>query len=808
VAQVWALFAPSSIQYFAPNSYIAQSSGSVLKVQSGYSVQGVPVLWGPVAEDGSTGGIDGVGGWSFVPYPKSSGWGQVVNSATGLCLRANLAEWNILSVDRCASSGGGFATSAPRGTSWDVYSTTGGVKLKNMATSDCLSNASSFGVTSSCPTVAPLTISATAPSGSVSASGIVHDETKRSLKYPGFSLIGQGSGRCLNVVGSPSTLSGAGGSATEIRDCATNASQLWNENSGAETITVFDPLDDVNVLSGTETAGLCLSAPNPASDGSPASVASCINWGGSQQWTMSGNGNVINVASGLCLSVQNASSANGASVILWNCNNGSNEEWSFNTGLSDPGSSLYANFGSSRAMTSSGSDLVLGAGASGTTPGGDGWAWVPDGGSNGLLLDVTSGQCLGESPGSNTYYGTAVVLGPCAPSAGSSPTSQDWVQSQNTNGTTSFTLSQSLSWHYSNALGQSFPATQCLDVQGNNDSAGANVYLYLCGSGYSNQQWNVIVPQSGTASTDSFPAGGSGADSAEGVNWAEGGMATQSSTWGNGSTSNADLALDGAISGNDSVSDIAATNSQQYSWWQDDMGDSYQISTVKNYNRTDCCTSTMANYYVFTSNTPFNTLLTPQAQATTAGVTSTYEAGAAGTPTTVVLPAGTTARYLMIQGAGTGAIFLAQVTTTSSTYSTLTDSWGYCLSAQGGGAFATVGANTVVQAPCTSATDGLQWAWDSGTDSLSVWYGGALYCAQVTNTIFWYQAIYATPCLGAANQQWVYNPSTGIFTSATNPSVAIGYDYWLTGAPPILGANGATAPLDTGSGGPDPFAFG
>ncbi len=345
----------------------------------------------------------------------------------------------------------------------------------------------------------------------------------------------------------------------------------------------------------------------------------------------------------------------------------------------------------------------------------------------------------------------------------------------------------------------------CLDVQGNNDTAGATVFLYTCHASYSNQQWN-LVPLQGPLSdaADAFPAGGTGQDwDTTGVNWAEGGTATQSSTWGDGQTSHADLALDGDISGNDSQSDIAATNAQQYPWWQDDMGDSYQISAVNIYNRTDCCTSTTSNYYVFTSNTPFDMSLTPAQQSTTAGVTSTYEPGAAATPSVVVLPAGTTARYLMIQGAGTSALFLDQVTTSSDTYTHLVDPSGQCLSAQGSS-----GKNMVEQAPCDPTSDGQTWALNPATSSLSVWVGGVLDCATVETSINWYQGIYTRPCRGAASQQWLYDSGTAILSSAANAQVVIGYIYPLNGDPPVLGTYSSGQPLNSGHGGPTPFVFG
>jgi hypothetical protein len=374
---------------------------------------------------------------------------------------------------------------------------------------------------------------------------------------------------------------------------------------------------------------------------------------------MAGNGNIVNVSSGLCVVTQNAATSAGTLGILYACTNnnsapGDNEQWSYATSFNAP-SSLYTNFGSFKALTSSGSNLVTGASSNspGSLPGGDVWGWVSDlavsSSGYGLLEDITQNQCLSAS-------GSSVTLTTCVLSSGTA-TAQDWQQIGSGDGT---------------ALFQQAGTTNCLDVLNNINASGAAVGLYSCSTSYSNQQWTVVPLQSVPAplSTDAFASGSSGGDwSVSGPNWAETGIASQSSTWSNGATSNASYAIDGNVASNDQHSNISATNGQSsdpYPWWQDDMGDRYPISAVNVYNRTDCCATNLSKFWVFTSNAPFNTSLTPTQQATQPGVSATYVAGPAGTPTTVAMPfGGVSARYIMIQLSGTGTLNLAEVTTTT-----------------------------------------------------------------------------------------------------------------------------------------------
>ena len=85
------------------------------------------------------------------------------------------------------------------------------------------------------------------------------------------TLVGAGSGRCLDVTGASQS--------------AGTALQIWDCNSGAN-----------------------------------------------QKWRLDDSGSITGLQSGLCLDVSGAATANGAPVVLWTCNGQSNQKWAFNDG--------------------------------------------------------------------------------------------------------------------------------------------------------------------------------------------------------------------------------------------------------------------------------------------------------------------------------------------------------------------------------------------------------------------------------------------------------------------------------------------
>ncbi|MGW8555641.1 galactose-binding domain-containing protein, partial [Streptomyces tubercidicus] len=139
---------------------------------------------------------------------------------------------------------------------------------------------------------------------------------------------------------------------------------------------------------------------------------------------------------------------------------------------------------------------------------------------------------------------------------------------------------------------------------------------------------------------------------------AVGKTATQSSTL-SGSSAAASRAVDGNTDGNYNHGAVSHTDSNANAWWKVDLGSSQQLSTINIFNRTDCCSSRLSDYWVFVSDNPFNTNLTPAQQAATSGVWSSHRTIEAGSPTTI--PVSTKGRYVMVQLNGTGYLALAEV---------------------------------------------------------------------------------------------------------------------------------------------------
>ena len=126
-------------------------------------------------------------------------------------------------------------------------------------------------------------------------------------------------------------------------------------------------------------------------------------------------------------------------------------------------------------------------------------------------------------------------------------------------------------------------------------------------------------------------------------NVALGKSATQINTAYGGDASRAN---DGNTSGSWGNGSVTHTNNNSESWWQVDLQAVEDISYINLWNRTDCCSDRLADYYVLVSEDPFvSTDLTTTINQ--AGVSSFYFAGTAGSPTLVNV--NTSGRYVRVQ---------------------------------------------------------------------------------------------------------------------------------------------------------------
>ncbi|MEL6923446.1 MAG: discoidin domain-containing protein, partial [Bacteroidota bacterium] len=160
------------------------------------------------------------------------------------------------------------------------------------------------------------------------------------------------------------------------------------------------------------------------------------------------------------------------------------------------------------------------------------------------------------------------------------------------------------------------------------------------------------VPADVTVTTVNIPAAPK--LNCTGENLALNKTATQSSDNGGA----ASRAVDGNTDGNFATGSVSLTTAEFQPWWQVDLDSVKSIDSIEIWNRTDCCSGQLSNYYLLISDFPFastdlaTTLTDPN-------VTSYFQTAAAGSPSTIGVD--TTARYVRIQLQGTDVLSLAEV---------------------------------------------------------------------------------------------------------------------------------------------------
>ncbi|MEM7258054.1 MAG: discoidin domain-containing protein, partial [Pseudomonadota bacterium] len=122
------------------------------------------------------------------------------------------------------------------------------------------------------------------------------------------------------------------------------------------------------------------------------------------------------------------------------------------------------------------------------------------------------------------------------------------------------------------------------------------------------------------------------------TNVAVGGTAAQSSLY--------DARFPASVANDGNLDNITHTRADRQSWWELDIGRVVDIDSVIVWNRTDCCSARLSDFYVFTSEVPFTSkdLNTTRSQS---GVVSKFHSGAAGV--SEELPVGARGRYVRVQ---------------------------------------------------------------------------------------------------------------------------------------------------------------
>ncbi len=136
-------------------------------------------------------------------------------------------------------------------------------------------------------------------------------------------------------------------------------------------------------------------------------------------------------------------------------------------------------------------------------------------------------------------------------------------------------------------------------------------------------------------------------------------IATQSSTLSGYASAIANMATDGNTDGNFFNGSVSHTNSENNAWWQTDLGASADINAIVIWNRTDCCSSRLNDFWVFISDTPFLPTDTPATLQNRAGTWSSHQTVTPHPSTTIA--AGAQGRYVRVQLSGTNSLSLAEV---------------------------------------------------------------------------------------------------------------------------------------------------
>jgi hypothetical protein len=135
--------------------------------------------------------------------------------------------------------------------------------------------------------------------------------------------------------------------------------------------------------------------------------------------------------------------------------------------------------------------------------------------------------------------------------------------------------------------------------------------------------------------------------------------AAQSSTLSGQDTASARAAVDGNTDGNFFNGSVTHTNLETNPWWQVDLGVSVPIHSIAIWNRTDCCSDRLQDYWVFVSDAPFSPSDTPATLKNRAGTWRIHQTASSHPSTRIT--AGAQGRYIRVQLSGTNYLSLAEV---------------------------------------------------------------------------------------------------------------------------------------------------
>ena len=561
VAGVVAVWRPNSTPGFPAESRIHVASDDRRHLASSWaSTSGWarPVAFRPASPDGYW-------DWTYVKDKANDGWGWIVNSASGLCLKRE---------SRTSSTHMGWCKDDSA--RWLIRPGTNGARALNKATGLCL------GVTEfdhRFPDHAT-TLDCTQSRSMLRIVKSTVTRTKRALPEAmsvGGPIVGAGSGRCLTAQGGPFTP----GREVAIFSCEGTAAQKWRiePNGGGFRISVFQDTtvvndeEDVLVDEMNRTGTMCLYG-----GGESISTLPCDRSSGAT-WTVAPDGNLRNQATGTCLNVRGAATKDDSRLMLYPCSTESNMVWSapdlLTTGMVSlaPVSSAGGVLSTVSAPVGSADQRVRSVLSKNLTTDKARFQWEEVAGSNGggLLRNVETGTCLRwKAQGAE-----AVLDEGCT----GDDASYRWAPTQQVKG----------AWKI-----QSQYTGECLDLWGAQDSENTTIGLHSC-NGQSNQLWRTVPNPSPETSSPDTPG--------VAPNLAALGRATQSSTL-DPYSSTADRAIDGNTDGDVLGGSVSRTTGQDaYPWWQLDLGDPTLVDTVT-IHHVGGSHPAYNDFYVLASNSP------------------------------------------------------------------------------------------------------------------------------------------------------------------------------------------------------------
>ena len=274
--------------------------------------------------------------------------------------------------------------------------------------------------------------------------------------------------------------------------------------------------------------------------------------------------------------------------------------------------------------------------------------------SDGMAINVAANSIgikrTGDSPDPGGGIDTQPPTAPGAPSASNITSNSavlSWAASTDNVGVVAYDITVG---------GTSISAANCCVTVGNLQPATAYLASVLArdaaGNRSSVSSANFVTATLPIGCTSNCPSS----------NLAQGKPAAASSLgWGGAP----ERAVDGNTDGNYANNSVSHTQADAQAWWQVDLGQSSTIQTVEVFNRSDCCTQRLAEFYVLVSATDMGgrTLAALLADPSVARV---YVASLNG-QASVSLPMPTQGRFVKVQLAGINYLTLAEVRVLGST---------------------------------------------------------------------------------------------------------------------------------------------